>query len=55
MDFTAQYDLTDNVKGFFNVVNLTEEPNYRYFGGRSYAAQYDAIGRSLVLGTTCRT
>ena len=54
VDFTAKYDFTDNVKGFFNVVNLTEEPNYRYFGGRSYAAQYDAIGRSLVVGVTYR-
>ena len=54
VDFTAKYDLTNNIKGFINVVNLTEEPNYRYFGSRSYAAQYDAIGRSLVVGVTYR-
>ena len=54
VDFTAKYDFTDNVQGFLNIVNATEEPNYRYFGSRGYAAQHDVIGRSLVLGATYR-
>ncbi len=54
VDFTAKFDFTDHVQGFLNVVNATEEPNYRYFGSRGYAAQYDVIGRSLVLGVTYR-
>ena len=54
VDFTAKFDFTDNVQGFLNVVNATEEPNYRYFGSRGYPAQYDVIGRSLVLGVTYR-
>ena len=54
VDFTAKYDFTDNVQGFLNVVNATEEPNYRYYGTRGYAAQHDVIGRSLVLGLSYR-
>ena len=54
VDFTAKYNFTENMQSFLNVVNVTEEPNYRYFGSRRYAAQYDAIGRSLVLGITYR-
>ena len=54
VDFTAKYDFTDNIQGFFNVVNLSEEPNYRYFGSRSYTAQYDVIGRSFVAGVSYR-
>ncbi len=50
LDFRGQYRLTDNIRVLFNMINITEEPDYYYIGERRYNSQYDAVGRTIEFG-----
>ena len=52
IDLTVKYDFSERFQVYFNVINLNEEPNYRFYGSTRYNAQFDEIGRSYVLGLT---
>lgn len=54
VDFSARLNLGRNLQWFFNVINITEEPTYRYYGERRYLARYEDIGRSYAVGFTYR-
>ena len=53
-DFSAKYDINEQLQVFMNAMNLNEEPNYRYYGNARFNGQYDEIGRSFSLGVTYR-
>ena len=50
VDFTSEYQVTDNIAALFNVSNVTNEPYYAYHGNRRFARQFDEFGRSWELG-----
>ncbi|MCX7072337.1 MAG: TonB-dependent receptor [Gammaproteobacteria bacterium] len=50
LDFTGGYQLTDYARLYVNVVNITDEPFYAYFGADRYAAQYEQYGITGELG-----
>ncbi|WP_153301686.1 TonB-dependent receptor [Endozoicomonas arenosclerae] len=52
MDFTASYQLTDELNVFFQAVNLTDEAFYKYTGKEKYNAQYEEYGTAWKLGVT---
>ena len=49
-DFTAEYEITENVAALFSVQNITDEPFYAFLGDRRFANQYDEFGRTWDLG-----
>jgi len=50
LDFTSEYQVTDNVAALFNVSNITNEPYYAFHGDKRYARQFDEFGRTWELG-----
>ncbi|WP_376693025.1 TonB-dependent receptor [Wenzhouxiangella sp. EGI_FJ10409] len=50
VDFTSEYQFSDNWTAIFNVSNLTDEVFYAYLGDRRYANQYDEFGRTYEFG-----
>jgi TonB-dependent receptor len=49
-DFSLQLDVTEAIRINFDVINITDEPYYAYFGSRRYNAQYETYGRTFGLG-----
>ncbi|MGI9282607.1 MAG: hypothetical protein ACR2PX_23675 [Endozoicomonas sp.] len=52
IDFTASYQLTDELNVFFQAVNLTDAAFYKYTGKEKYNAQYEEYGTAWKLGVT---
>ena len=50
VDFSAKWNVTEQVQLSFAAVNLTDEPYYNYFGSRAFNAQYEEYGRTYSLG-----
>jgi TonB-dependent receptor len=50
VDFTSEYQVTDNLAALFNVSNITNEPYYAFHGNRRFARQFDEFGRTWELG-----
>ena len=50
LDFSAKWNITEELQLSFNAINLTDEPFYTYFDSRRYNAQYEEYGRTLSLG-----
>jgi len=49
-DCRAQYRVNGNFTVLFNIINITEEPDYYYIGQPRFNSQYDDIGRTIELG-----
>ncbi|KEQ17382.1 TonB-dependent receptor [Endozoicomonas numazuensis] len=52
VDFSASYQLTDELNIFFQAVNLTDAAFYKYTGKEKYNAQYEEYGTAWKLGVT---
>ncbi|MFT4247474.1 MAG: TonB-dependent receptor [Pseudomonas sp.] len=50
LDFSLDYQLTDNVQIYFDASNLLDKPLERYQGTRSHTQQYEEYGRSFAAG-----
>lgn len=50
LDFTGGYQVTDYARLYVNVINITNEPFYAYFGSDRYASQYERYGITGELG-----
>jgi len=50
LDFTSEYQVTDNIAALFSVQNITDEPFYAFLGDKRYANQYDQFGRTWEFG-----
>ena len=54
IDFTAKYDIRDDLQLFFNAVNITDEPYYAFHGSSTFNGQYEEYGASYALGLSWR-
>lgn len=54
LDFTSEYQVTENVAALVNVSNITNEPFYAFLGNRRYANQFDQFGRTWEFGLRLR-
>jgi len=52
LDFSAAYNITEQLKLNFEVANLTDEPYYAYQNKEQYNAQYEDYGPTYRLGIT---
>src|SRR6056297_3078167 len=50
LDFTSEYQVTDNIAALFNVSNITDEPFYAFHGDKRFARQFDEFGRTWEFG-----
>lgn len=50
IEASAKYDVNDRVQIYLEGKNLTDEPEYYYFGSESRLSQYDEFGTSVILG-----
>lgn len=50
LDFTGGYQITDYARLYVNIVNITDEPFYAYFGADRYASQFEQYGITGELG-----
>lgn len=50
IEASAKYDVTDNLQIYLEGKNLTDEPEYYYFGSESRLMQYDEFGSSWIFG-----
>lgn len=50
IEASAKYDVTDNLQIYLEGKNLTDEPEYYYFGSESRMMQYDEFGSSWIFG-----
>jgi iron complex outermembrane recepter protein len=50
LDFSAGYEINDNIKVTLKAINLTEEYDFRYYGDQEYNNELDAYGRRISLG-----
>lgn len=50
IDFTGGYQITDAARLYVNVVNITDEPFYAYFGSDRQASQFEQYGITAELG-----
>jgi TonB-dependent receptor len=50
LDFTSEYQVTDNIAALFNVSNITNEPYVAFHGDKRYARQFDEFGRTWEFG-----
>lgn len=50
VEASAKYRLSDNLQIYLEGKNLTDEPEYYYFGDESRLMQYDEFGTSWILG-----
>ncbi len=49
-DFTARYFITDSIQLFANVINVTDEPLYAFFGDSRSNSQNEEYGRTFGIG-----
>ncbi len=54
VDFSASYHVNKRLQLSFSVLNLNDQPQYRYYGSPQYNSRYEHIGRSYRLGLTYR-
>ena len=52
LDFSAAYDITQQLKVNFDIANITDEPYYTYQRSSKYNAQYEDYGPTYRLGLT---
>ncbi len=50
IEASARYKFNDNIQVYIEGKNLTDAPEYYYFGETSRLSQYDEFGRSFVVG-----
>lgn len=50
LDFTSEYQITDNIAALFSVQNITDEPFFSFHGDKAFARQYDEFGRTWEFG-----
>ncbi|MEM9570651.1 MAG: TonB-dependent receptor [Pseudomonadota bacterium] len=50
IEASAKYDVTDNLQIYLEGKNLTDEPEYYYFGNENRLMQYDEFGTSWIFG-----
>jgi TonB-dependent receptor len=50
LDFTSEFQVTENVAALLNVSNITNEPFYAFHGDKRYARQFDEFGRVWEFG-----
>lgn len=50
LDLNSQVRIVEGWHATFNVINITEEPEYWYRGKPRYNSQYDAVGRTVEAG-----
>lgn len=50
LDFTGGVQVTDYARLYVNVINLTDEPFYAYFGSDRFASQYEQYGITAEMG-----
>ena len=50
LDFTSEFQVTDNIAALFNVSNITNEPFFAFHGDKRYARQFDEFGRVWEFG-----
>ena len=50
VEASAKYNFSDNLQVYIEGKNLTDAPEYYYFGDTSRLSQYDEFGRSVVFG-----
>jgi len=50
IEASAKYKLSDNLRIYVEGKNLTDAPEYYYFGDESRLSQYDEFGRSFIVG-----
>jgi TonB-dependent receptor len=50
VDFSARWNLTQQLQIAFSAINMTDEPFYAYFGSRQFNAQFEEYGRTYSLG-----
>lgn len=49
-DFTAKFNVTDDLIVNFEVINLNDEPEYYYWGNTKRLSQYDEFGTTFAVG-----
>ena len=49
-DFTAKYNLSDDLVLNFEIINLNDEPEYYYWGNKRHLSQYDEFGTTYAIG-----
>lgn len=54
LDFTSEYEVTENIAALLNVSNITNEPAFAFLGSRRYANQFDQFGRTWEFGLRLR-
>lgn len=50
VEASAKYDVNDQFQIYLEGKNLTDEPEYYYFGSESRLSQYDEFGTTVILG-----
>ena len=50
LEASAKYKVNDNIQLYLEGKNLTDAPEYYYFGDESRLSQYDEFGRTYVFG-----
>lgn len=50
IEASAKYRINDNLQVYLEGKNLTDEPEYYYFGNQNRLMQYDEFGTSWILG-----
>ncbi len=50
LDFNLKYDINDNLSVKFDINNITDEPEYYYWGKSDRLSQYDEYGRTYSIG-----
>ncbi len=50
LDLNVNYHINDDLKVYFNAINLTDEPFYLYHGSAAYNYQYEEYGSTFELG-----
>jgi len=55
LDFSAAYDITEQLTVNFDVANITDEPYYTYQNKEKYNSQYEDYGPTYRLGVTFKS
>ena len=50
VEASAKYDVNDNLQLYLEGKNLTDEPEYYYFGDENRLSQYDEFGSTWIIG-----
>jgi len=50
IEASAKYNISDSLRIYVEGKNLTDAPEYYYFGDESRLSQYDEFGRSFIVG-----